>query len=58
MVCLKASVEQIDALIEESKEDFAAFYDEDLPSFKYTAVAFRPVGRETGGRLFSDLSLA
>jgi len=56
MVCLKASQDDLAALAANGTR-CASFTDEDLDSMT-TAVAFGPLEREEGWRLFGSLSLA
>jgi peptidyl-tRNA hydrolase len=56
MVCLKADSERL-ADVMNSEHRTADFVDEDLADMR-TAVAIGPLDRQTGQRLFGDLSLA
>jgi hypothetical protein len=56
MVCLKADSDRLGSVMRE-KHRVADFVDEDLDDMR-TAVAVGPLDRDTGQRLFGDLSLA
>ena len=56
MVCLKADAGRLSRAMEEARCR-ADFVDEDLDNMR-TAVAVGPLDRETGQRMFGDLSLA
>ena len=56
MVCLKATPEEMEKLMKLPIKK-ADFVDEDLDNMR-TAIAFGPLGREDGERLFGHLKLA
>jgi hypothetical protein len=57
MVCLKADSERLSNLMLEEDYRRADFVDDDLDNMR-TAVAIGPLDRDTGRRMFGDLSLA
>ena len=57
LICLETSEEKMMTFLADHSEETASFTDADLDSM-LTAVAFMPVEKEVGTKLFSGLKLA